>query len=343
MNECFVCGWWLRPCFSNQHNTEATTLGISPPRRIDEVFGRIKAFIQIYDGGFGFTACSNDMGHVTLLGCGETKEVADALVCCGGRVALGFDTIVTVQGDTGPRLDVFRYSHGSMSPWFSRGIVETAAVTRVAAGMKHALVLTEDGAVHQIDTLCKGSLQSINVPCRVTLIACGSDHSAVVDQHGHTYTWGSNLRGQCGRGYNSGNNDNVLIPGEILHAVEVTSISCGLSFTVCCSRLGDVYSFGTSQDGAHGHDTPTLYEPTLVEFFGTEKDTMAVQVCSGSSHTLVRTESGAVFGFGSNEFGQTGTQESTTHVPHRVRCDPEHLPCVDIKAGWWHSVFTYAK
>jgi hypothetical protein len=329
----------------NQPNTNNP--GIHSLCRIEDVFDTIESneIVHIYDGGFGFTVCSNDVGHVTLLGCKETREVADALVHCAGQVALGFDTIVTVQSlqnGSFHRVDVFRYSDGGMYGWFSHSLPTTSPlkVRQVAAGMKHVLVLTEDGVVFEIhkETVVT---ERKDIPGNVKLIACGADHSAVVNQQGHLYTWGSNLRGQCGRGYSGAD---IIAPDQVLHAVQVTSIACGLHFTVCCSCLGDVYSWGTSQDGAHGHDTSTLYTPTLLEYFGEDSGMMAVQVCSGSSHTLVRTDSGVVYGFGNNEFGQTGTRMGTTSVPHPVTCDSidKRTPCVDIRTGWWHSLFKYA-
>lgn len=325
----------------NQPNTNSP--GIHSPRRIEDVFDSIESnqIVHTYDGGFGFTVYSNDVGHVTLLGCKESREVADAFLHCGGHVALGFDTIVTVQSlqnDTLHRVDVFRYSNGDMHRWFSRSL-DTACVKvrQIAAGMKHALVLTEGGAVFEIHK--ETMIEPKDIPGIVKLIACGADHSAAVNQQGHLYTWGSNLRGQCGKGYTG---TDVIAPTQVLDAVEVISIGCGLSFTVCCTRLGDVYSWGTSQDGAHGHDTSTLYTPTLLDYFGVDEGMMAVQVCSGSSHTLVRTDSGIVYGFGNNEFGQTGTGKGTTSVPHSVICEYDKMSCVDIRAGWWHSIFKYA-
>lgn len=358
---CFVSGWWLSSSLTQPNTHEGCIL--YSPRIIQDVFDILHdRALTMYNGGFGFTVCTyTETEEAVLLGCEQTAEVVDALMHSHGILAVGFDTVVTFSRDgqggstsieEERRLVVFRYLLGGMTQCRFSPINTDIRIAKIAAGIKYTVFLTEDGRVYQLindDRMQHGAEESKHQPGLVgnlcgpiMSIACGADHCAAINHLGNLYTWGSNLRGQCGRGFSG---HDVLDPGivQALHPVKVVSVACGLSFTLCCTSLGDVYTWGTSQDGALGHQEVTmLYTPTLIECFGEDDSMMAKQVCAGSSHALVRTDSGVVFGFGSNQFGQLGLGKNIvkTNAPHQVRCSQKEHQCIDICAGWWHSIFT---
>lgn len=357
-NGIVVCGWW----FSRSEMND-----IHSPQEINLVFDGIDSIkdtscVVLHSGGFGFTVLSLGTTSQVLLGTGQSKDFESDMHNHDIRnVAIGFDTIVTSSDfcDIEPSdtnhgasiLHVFRFSDKAMCN-VPPPIRSNLRVTGIAAGMRHVLLLEENGHVYQYGDGVKCGfhvmsakdgepvlLHDIQGP--VKAIACGPDHSVALNEQGKVFTWGSNLRGECGRGY-SGHGS--LTPGlvERLETLQVVSIACGLSFTLCCTSLGDVYSWGTSQDGAlgHGQDT-TLYFPSLIEYFGDRDDTMAVQVSAGSSHSLVRTSMGSVYAFGCNKFGQLGLGAHVPHttLPTRVAFETENNICVDVRGGWWHTVF----
>ena len=66
------------------------------------------------------------------------------------------------------------------------------------------------------------------------------------------------------------------------------------------------------------------------------KETGMLQVCCGALHTMVRTQTGQVFSWGWNKYGQLGlgTMENQ-HLPQAVAVDGV---VVEVACGWWHSL-----
>ncbi|PNJ73580.1 ALS2 isoform 7, partial [Pongo abelii] len=81
-------------------------------------------------------------------------------------------------------------------------------VLQAALGVKHGILLTEDGEVYSFGTLpwrsgpaeiCPSSpiLENALVGQYVVTVATGSFHSGAVTDNGVTYMWGENSAGQC--------------------------------------------------------------------------------------------------------------------------------------------------
>ena len=105
---------------------------------------------------------------------------------------------------------------------------------------------------------------------RITSISAGAHHCAAVDSRGALWTWGGNLRGQCGV---------VVSPSP-------------------CSSRGEE---------SKGTPPPSLAvrvpAPTRNATLGGVR---LAAVAAGGSHTLVLCEAGSLFGFGANGSGQLG-------------------------------------
>ena len=77
-------------------------------------------------------------------------------------------------------------------------------------------------------------------------------------------------------------------------------------FCLALASDGNLFSWGKNDHGQLGISCVSddkFYEPQLIEFFANDK---IVQVCCGERHSLVLTEKGVVYGWGDNEYGQTG-------------------------------------
>ena len=84
----------------------------------------------------------------------------------------------------------------------------------------------------------------------------------------------------------------------------IASVACGSQHTVLLSRAGRLFSFGRSLEGQLGIGTRTSTKvPTLVTAL---QDDCVLAVAAGADFTMALTDSGTVFGWGSNTSGQLG-------------------------------------
>ncbi len=116
--------------------------------------------------------------------------------------------------------------------------------------------------------------------------ACGL-HSLVCNQDGKVYSFGSNTSGQLGTGDNKMRKTPTLIPLN----EKIVSVAGKRFSSLLSTNNGQVYICGNNINGSI---------PKLIH-----KMNNIVQV-SGSSHVLLLTAEGHVYGFGDNSNGQLG-------------------------------------
>ncbi|KAL3696668.1 hypothetical protein R1sor_010744 [Riccia sorocarpa] len=170
---------------------------------------------------------------------------------------------------------------------------------------------------------------------RVVGLACGGRHSAVLTDSGAVFSFGWGLYGQCGQG----STDDELSPAYVsaLGGVKITGIAAGLWHTVFISDTGDVYACGGNQFGqlGTGGDQAEML-PTLVDAPVLENE-KCVYVSCGARHSAVMTESGKIFSWGWNKYGQLGVGDSVDRdTPAEVtlkECSAKSMAC-----GWWHTL-----
>jgi len=169
----------------------------------------------------------------------------------------------------------------------------------------------------QTDTgVAWGDVGTVTVPDgftgEIVAISAGQLHGAFLTAAGEVYTWGDNNLGKLGLGTTS--NYELLVPTKVtaLDGVVISSIIMANGASYAISSDGVLYSWGQNTNGQLGigsltnTGTPTAISPAV---FGGEK---VVEVSSGTSFTLVRTENGDVYAMGSNVQGQLGKGDSGT-------------------------------
>jgi hypothetical protein len=159
---------------------------------------------------------------------------------------------------------------------FKTRIVQVAAgggLVRVA----HTLLLTDVGRVLSFGCAMYGALghgmgagAQLNDETRpryieqlaserVTCVAAGELHSAVVTEDGDCLTFGEGFCGQLGQG----NKRPSLTPGQVLDEFEdenAVTVSCGCRHTLILTDEGEVWSFGLGYFGVLGRSfTPFEY------------------------------------------------------------------------------------
>lgn len=155
----------------------------------------------------------------------------------------------------------------------------------------------------------------------VTSVDVGYYHVLALTASG-LYAWGDNAYGQVGNGSNS----DALTPVKVIGVGAtgllsgVSAVSAGGYHSIALSS-GNVFAWGSNSFGQLGNNTTTdESSPVQVLGVGATGFLSEVQtISSGGAHNVVSTSS-AVFGWGSNGFGQLG-DGTTNHslVPIRTR------------------------
>jgi alpha-tubulin suppressor-like RCC1 family protein len=140
--------------------------------------------------------------------------------------------------------------------------------------------------------------------------------------------WGTNKYGQCCCENRDDHNVNVItFPAKMTDVwdcdtgkkVSFVALSLGKHHTIGLSNHGHVYTWGISNVCGHSHNdlkkssmrksalksnrNSGISSPKRVEAL---RNINIIKVCTGDAHMLALSESGRVFSFGSNSFGQLG-------------------------------------
>jgi alpha-tubulin suppressor-like RCC1 family protein len=239
---------------------------------------------------------------------------------------------------------------------------QVGAVTQVAAGGYHSLVVTESGQLYafglnhsgQLGTTAGSESYSPNpVPVLVTLpgqvggvvqVAAGSFHSLALTASGQLYGFGDNFYAQAGTTTGNGTGDAnptpalVMLPGQV---GAITDIAAGNYDGMALTASGQLYTFGINYYGKLGRPDnvgtikPNLPAPAILPASAGG----VTLVGDGGSHTLVETTSGQLYAFGFNSHGQVGAPPSNDTAPVPVAL-PDHAQGVvtHLAAGQRHSV-----
>lgn len=194
-------------------------------------------------------------------------------------------------------------------------------IKSVACGNNHTLVVTEDGQLYACGSNdfgqlghdgCRTKLQKIpGVESLVmTSAACGEAHSMALNEWGQLYTWGSDSCGQLGLETDEG----ILYKPKIVKSLAsmlLVQISCGYKHCMALTNHGELYTWGSNEFGqlGLGLGPGNVSKPTLVNsLIGLPISFIAC----GGYHSFVVSKSGAVYGWGKNDFGQLGVNSQTS-------------------------------
>ncbi len=150
--------------------------------------------------------------------------------------------------------------------------------------------------------------------------AAGAGFSLAVTASGQLYSFGNNSYGELGNETNAENPfaanptpTPVTLPGATGPATQAAG---GGDHSLALTATGQLYAFGLNNRGQLGNPTNTKTElanptPTLVMLPG--ENGPVTQVAAGGFHSLALTSSGQLYAFGSDSYGQLGS-ESTSVV-----------------------------
>lgn len=185
----------------------------------------------------------------------------------------------------------------------------------------------------------------INLENSFTKVAVGGGHMIGLTKDGKLISWGLDDCGQCGheivkhvvdprafrpqllRGKSPG-----PVKGE-LDGVKIVDVACGKYFSVALSEEGYVYTWGAGREYALGHGNRDSYKtPKRV---GGLEGVKITQIACGRNFVIARDSEGAVYSWGSNEYGQLGLG-----LVEKFKAQPQKLrllkDVVDISSGDFH-------
>ncbi|GAM28582.1 hypothetical protein SAMD00019534_117580 [Acytostelium subglobosum LB1] len=213
-------------------------------------------------------------------------------------------------------------------------------IVSISCGSYYSALLTENGDVYMwgrgavknppIATLGNGSFEDQLVPQKVeglsevVVISIGFYHSAALRSNGELLTWGCGEDGQLGHGDNLNQTTPRVIQSMTSHWV--TQVSCGEKHTICLTKNGKVFTWGSSEYGQLGlGDTHRNCQPMLVT---TLDKYHIIQIACGSSHNAVLTNHREVLVFGNGaSLGTANIISIPTAVPLLKNMNIERLSC----------------
>ena len=107
----------------------------------------------------------------------------------------------------------------------------------------------------------------------------------------------------------------------------VPTLVCCDNITFCISNDANVFSFGYSEDGSHGHEEKLVYPPKMIPSL-----TNITSVVTGEFHSACLDYDGNIYTFGDNECGQLGIGKDTSYqtcIPQKVNLPP----CKQVSCG----------
>jgi alpha-tubulin suppressor-like RCC1 family protein len=164
-----------------------------------------------------------------------------------------------------------------------------------------------------------------------------SKHVIARTIHGTVYCWGWNWNGVLG----NGNNDWQIFKPELneyLSDKQIIDICCGQWHTLVLTNKGEVYASGLNSEGQIGNGI-SHYEYQSIQIKGNGfNDEKVIQISCGLLHSMALTESGHVFSWGYNSYGQLGHNNiNITNEPSLVLLSNK-IPIKKISCGLRHSL-----
>lgn len=169
----------------------------------------------------------------------------------------------------------------------------------------------------------------------IVSIAAGDSHSLYLTSEGNIYTCGSNEAGQLGRESNSNWSQPDLV--ETFKGCFITALACGNQHSIALDEWGQPFSWGSDNMGQLGTNMGQLFQikPKIIKTLATKN---VIQIACGLHHSVALTNSGDLFAWGANNFGQLGLGKVTPkeQIPQQVM-SLAGIPIALIVCGGEHT------
>lgn len=224
-------------------------------------------------------------------------------------------------------------------------------VQSLVSGDIHTIALMHDGSVFLVNMAGRISLSLslLLLPCPITKVTCGKEHTLFLSKAGQVFSFGTGSRGQLGHGTIENATEPTLL--EALDGVLVKSIDCGGWHSVAISYSGDLYIWGWNESGQLGLPCAQQYAnvkplkdvetvcclPKVVEF---PEEKLIESVSCGTRHTAVLTDDAEVWTWGWNDYGQLGHENKPVcDKPVKLLFSEKFVP-KKIKCAFWSTLIS---
>ena len=169
---------------------------------------------------------------------------------------------------------------------------------------------------------------TLNLPGGVKAIAGGGYHTIALKENGDVWAWGYNYYGQIGDNSTTNRLYPVRVKGEngVGFLTGVKAIAGGGGHTIALKENGNTIAWGWNGFGQIGDNTNVtnrFYPVRVTGENGAGFLTGVKAIAGGWRHAIALKESGDVWAWGYNEYGQLG-DNSTTHRFYPVRVKGEN-------------------
>ena len=162
-------------------------------------------------------------------------------------------------------------------------------------------------------------------------VSSGNWFSIAIDEEGNLWSWGQNARGQLGNGTET-DRDQANSPAKIKEGTKFKEISAGRTHSLALDEEGNIWSWGSNDDGQLGNGTDTASNTPVKILEGTKFK----KVSSGDRSSIAIDEEGSIWSWGKNNYGQLGNGTNTaSNTPVKIL---EGTKFKEISAGNSHCL-----
>lgn len=170
---------------------------------------------------------------------------------------------------------------------------------------------------------------------QIVQIACGQFHSLALTNSGELYSFGSNLHGQLGLGFES---EKVVKPTLVksLAGVPIALLQCGGNHSFVISKSGAVFGWGKNVYGQLGvNDQLSKNFPTQLR---TLRSIGVRYIACGDDFSVFLTQDGGVFTCGAGTYGQLGHGNYGNEILPRMVMELMGSTVTQIGCGRRHTL-----
>ena len=218
-------------------------------------------------------------------------------------------------------------------------LTKDKTIRRIICGVFHSFILKESGELFAFGYNKSGELglsdnNNRNIPTllmqdkEIQNVVCGGYHSFIIKESGELFAFGYNSHGQLGLGDNEDRNTPTLL----MQDKKIRQIVCERYCSFILKKSGKLFAFGYNIYGQLGlGDKRDRYIPTLLMKTGDDiipslnlpvrdkvKDNTIRQIVCGGYHSLILKESGELFVFGYNVYGQLGLGDNKKRITPKL-------------------------
>lgn len=166
---------------------------------------------------------------------------------------------------------------------------------------------------------------------RILSVVNGAKHVLALTGDGEVYSWGNNNYGQLG----NMNTFESLTP--ILAGKHIVMVACGTNHTLALTTSGQVFAWGRNNYGqiGIGNNADKLVPIKVAEL----SEHQVAMIACGSTHSAAVTDSGQLYTWGFNSFGQLGVGNCKHEtIPRLVTFPSEKLRVSGVACGAYHTL-----